>query len=268
MDLRLKGKRAIVTGGSRGIGCACALELAREGARVCVTARDERLLESVVKDLNTAGGEGMLISADLTSLDGCKRAVDAAADKFGGVDILINSAGAAQGTHGIQGGDVLDLGTELLSDALSLKTYGYLRMAQLVIPHMRKNGWGRIVNIAGGAGASPGRGNLPTSFANITVLNTTRALSDAVSGEGILVNAICPGTTNTQRTRGPLQARADKEGRDVEDLLKEIGSRLPAGRIAEPDEIARVACFLCSEANSYVFGSSIYMDGGSRRGTP
>jgi len=262
MEFGLKGKRAIVTGGSGGIGRACALELAREGAKVCVTARGERLLESVVNDLNTAGGAGMFVCADLTSIDGCKRVVDAAVEKFGGVDILINTAGAAQGS------DVLDLDTELLSEALGLKTYGYLRMAQLVIPHMKKNGWGRIVNIAGGAGASPARDNLPTSFANITVLNTTRALSDAVSGEGILVNAICPGTTNTQRTRDRLQARADKEGKSIDDLLKEEGRKAPAGRVAEPDEIARVACFLCSEANSYMFGSSIYMDGGRRRGTP
>ncbi len=262
MDFGLNGKRAIVTGGSGGIGRASALELAREGAKVCVTARDERVLESVVKELNKAGGEGMFVSADLTSIDGCKRVVNAAAEKFGGVDILINTAGAARGV------DVLDLDTELLSEALGLKAYGYLRMAQLVIPHMKKNGWGRIVNIAGGAGASPARGNMPTSFANITVLNTTRALSDAVSGEGILVNAICPGTTNTQRTRDRLQARADKEGKSIDDLLKEEGRKAPAGRVAEPDEIARVACFLCSEANSYMFGSSIYMDGGSRRGTP
>jgi len=262
MDFGLKGKRAIVTGGSGGIGCASAMELAREGAKVCVTARGGRLLESVVNDINTAGGVGMFVCADLTSIDGSKRVVDAAADKFGGVDILINTAGAAQGS------DVLDLDTEMLSEALGLKTYGYLRMAQLVIPHMKKNGWGRIVNIAGGAGTSPARGNLPTSFANITVLNATRALSDAVSGKGILVNAICPGTTNTQRTRDRLQARADKEGKSVEDLLKEEGRKVPAGRVAEPEEIARVACFLCSEANSYMFGSSIYMDGGSRRGTP
>jgi len=262
MDFGLKGKRAIVTGGSGGIGRASALELAREGAKVCVTARDERVLELVVKDLNKAGGEGMFVSADLTSIDGCRRVVNAAVEKFGAVDILINTAGAARG------GDVLDLDTELLSEALGLKTYGYLRLAQLVIPHMKKNGWGRIVNIAGGAGASPARGNMPTSFANITVLNTTRALSDAVSGEGILVNAICPGTTNTQRTRDRLQARADKEGKSIDDLLKEEGRKAPAGRVAEPEEIARVACFLCSEVNSYMFGSSIYMDGGGRRGTP
>ena len=141
-------------------------------------------------------------------------------------------------------------------------------MAQLVVPLMKKNGWGRIVNIAGGAGASPGRGNLPTSFANITVLNATRALSDAVSGNGILVNTISPGYTNTQRTRILMQGRAEKEGKNVEAVIKELGRSLPAGRIAEPEEIGRVACFLCSEANSYMFGSSIYMDGGSRRSTP
>ena len=262
MDLGLKGKRAVVTGGNRGIGRACALELAREGARVCITARDERLLQSVVDELNLAGGEGLFVSADLVSPDECRKVVDTAVDTFGGVDILINSAGAAGS------GDVLSMDVELLRDALDLKTYGYFRMTQLVIPHMIKNGWGRIVNIAGGAGASPGRGNIPTSFANVTVLNATRAFSDAVSGNGILVNTICPGFTNTQRARNLMQPRADKEGKDVEEMLRELGKTLPAGRIAEPEEIGRVTCFLCSEANSYMFGSSIYMDGGHRRGTP
>ena len=100
------------------------------------------------------------------------------------------------------------------------------------------------------------------------ILNMTRALSDAVSGDGILVNAICPGLTNTERARGIQQAQADAEGRDVEDLLKEIGDKLPAGRIAEPEEIAHVVVFLASEPCSYMFGSSLYMDGGVRRSTP
>jgi NAD(P)-dependent dehydrogenase (short-subunit alcohol dehydrogenase family) len=119
-----------------------------------------------------------------------------------------------------------------------------------------------------GAGASPGRGNIPTPIANATVLNTSRALSDAVSKDGILVNVICPGMTNTERARDIHKIRADKEGIDVEDLLKKLGANLPAGRIAEPDEIARVACFLASDVCSYMFGSSIYMDGGQRRATP
>jgi NAD(P)-dependent dehydrogenase (short-subunit alcohol dehydrogenase family) len=181
---------------------------------------------------------------------------------FGGVDVLINCAGAAQGRP------VLDLPTELIDDALGLKLYGYLRMAQLSIPHMRERGWGRIVNIAGGAGASPTAGNLPTSLANIGVLNMTRALSDAAAGDGILVNTICPGLTDTDRAREGQQARAEREGRPVEELLDDAGGRLPAGRIAQPEEVARVATFLASDACSYVHSSSIYMDGGARRGTP
>ena len=262
MDLGLNGKRAIVTGASRGIGNACALALAAEGARVCVTARNQDLLAQAVKDINAAGGEGMSVAADLTAMDGCQAVIDACVEKWGGVDVLVNVAGAAGG------GDILDLPADVIGDALALKSFGYLRMAQLVIPHMRKNKWGRIVNIAGGAGASPARGNIPTSVANATVLNITRALSDAVSADGILVNVINPGMTNTQRARDLQQGRADREGLNVEDLIKDLGSKLPAGRIAEPDEIARVACFLASAACSYVFGSSVYMDGGQRRAAP
>jgi NAD(P)-dependent dehydrogenase (short-subunit alcohol dehydrogenase family) len=262
MDLGLKGKRAIVTGASRGIGNAVALALAAEGAKVCVTARDEGLLAATVSDINAAGGEGMSVTADLMSLEGCQSVVDACVENWEGVDVLVNAAGAARG------GDILDLSADIISDALALKSYGYLRMAQAVIPHMQKNKWGRVVNIAGGAGASPARGNIPTSISNAAVYNITRALSDAVSADGILVNVINPGMTNTQRARDLQQARADKEGRDVDDVLKDLGSKLPAGRIAEPEEIARVACFFASDACTYVFGSSVYMDGGARRATP
>ena len=182
--------------------------------------------------------------------------------KFGGVDILVNCAGAAKEE------DILDLSTNLIDDALSLKSYSYLRMSQLVIPYMKKNKWGRIVNIAGAAGTSPTRKNIPVSIANITILNITRALSDAISGDGILINTICPGLTNTRRASELLQAVADREDRKVEDILRETGSRLPAGRIAEPEEIANVAVFLASNSCSYMFGSSIYLDGGGRRSTP
>ena len=148
MDLGLKGKRVIVTGGSRGIGRCCALTLVREGARVCITARNQRRLDEVVGEINGAGGEGHAVAVDLTSLEGCQKVVSETVGHFGGVDILVNCAGAARG------GDILDLPTELIDDALSLKSYSYLRMSQLVIPHMRENGWGRIINVAGGAGTS------------------------------------------------------------------------------------------------------------------
>ena len=261
MDLGLTGKRVIVTGGSRGIGRCCALALAREGARVSITARSQERLDAVVSEINEAGGEGYAVAVDLTALESCQKVVSETAEHFGGVDILVNNAGAARG------GDILDLPTELIDDALSLKSYSYLRMSQLVIPHMRENGWGRIVNVAGGAGTSPTSGNIPVSLANIAILNMTRAL-DAVSEDGILVNTICPGLTNTQRARDVQQASADQAGIDVEEMLQELGKELPAGRIAEPEEIANVVAFLASEPCSYMFGSSIYMDGGGRRGTP
>lgn len=262
MDFGIKGKAAIVTGASRGIGRACAVALAGEGVRVCAAARNQDLLDETVKNINTAGGEGISVSAELTSDDACKRLVDSCVERFGGVDILINAAGAARG------GDILDLDIGLIDEAMALKAHGYLRLSQLVIPHMQKNKWGRIVNIGGRAGASPERGNIPTAIANSAISNVVRALSDAVAVDGIMVNIINPGMTNTQRVRDINQARAVKEGKNVEDLIAELGSKLPAGRVAEPEEIAKMACFLASSACSYVFGSSIFMDGGHRRATP
>jgi len=262
MDLGLQGKRAIVTGGNRGIGRCCALALAREGVRVCITARNQERLDQVLGEIGEVGSQGHTVSSDLTTLGGCQKVVEETVEIFGGVDILVNCAGAAQG------GDILGLSTELIDDALGLKSYSYLRLSQLVIPHMKQNSWGRIIHIAGAAGTSPSQGNLPVSLANIAILNMTRALSDAVARDGILVNTICPGLTNTQRARDLQQARAEKEGRDPEQILQEFGSNLPAGRIAEPEEIAHVVAFLASAPCSYMYGSSLYMDGGERRGTP
>ena len=262
MDLGLRGKRAIVTGGSRGIGRQCALALALEGVHVCIAARTQDTLNQVLAELNQTGHKGHAVAVDLTTQASCEQVVQETIDHFGGVDILINNVGAAQNA------DILALSPALIDDALALKTYSYLRMSQLVIPHMKENQWGRIINIAGSAGTSPTRGNIPTGAANITILNITRALSDAVAADGILVNTVCPGLTNTGRARTQQGARAEREGRDVEELLKELGQELPAGRIAEPEEIANVVTFLVSEACSYMHGSALYMDGGKRRATP
>ena len=262
MDLGLSGKRAIVTGGSRGIGRQCALALAREGVHVCIAARTQDVLNQVLAELEQTGHQGHAVAVDLTTQTSCEKVVQETIDRFGGVDILVNNVGAAQNA------DILELAPELIDDALALKTYSYLRMSQLVIPYMRENRWGRIINIAGAAGTSPTRINIPTGAANITILNITRALSDAVAVDGILVNTVCPGLTNTGRARTQQGVRAQREGRDIEELLQALGQELPAGRIAEPVEIANVVTFLASEACSYMFGSALYMDGGKRRATP
>ena len=262
MDFQLQNRVAFVTGGSRGIGRCCARALAQEGTRVCIVARTQSELNQVLEEINEMDGEGFAVAVDLTSQKSCQQVVCETVGTFGGVDILVNNVGAAKNA------DILELSTKRIDDALRLKSYSYLRMAQLVIPYMKESQWGRIINIAGGAGTSPSRRNIPTGAANVTILNMTRALSDAVSIDGILVNTICPGLTNTVRARTQQNARAVFENRDVEELLWELERELPAGRMAEPEEIANVVAFLASETCSYMFGSSIYMDGGARRGTP
>ncbi len=262
MDLGLSGRVAMVTGGSRGIGRACAHELAREGASVAVVARDGARLAEVANELEAFGVNALPVAADLATAEGCAAAVEEAVEQLGPVDVLINNAGAAGMAP------ILDLPTDVIDSAIGLKLYGYLRLAQLVAPGMQERGWGRIVNIAGGAGSSPTEGNFPTGLANIGVLNMTRALSDAVASDGVLVNTICPGMTDTDRGRELLGAQAERRGVSIEQQLADTGARLPAGRIAEAEEIARVATFFASDACSYVHSSSIYMDGGARRSTP
>ena len=262
MDLGIKGKRALVTGASSGIGRACAIELAREGAIVAVAGRDETRLRESVEMTREAGSEGFAISADLSTMEGCQQAYDAAVARMGGVDIFVSSAGATQP------GPILKLDTSVIDEGLGLKVYSAIRISQLVVPGMAAQKWGRIVFIAGAAGTAPDPENLPVSFANITLLNLTRALSTEVARDGILVNCICPGGVNTPRTWARNQARAAREGKTMPQLMAESGRNLPAGRICEPDEIGRVATFLSSEACTYVYSSAIYMDGGARKATP
>ena len=238
------------------------MELAREGARVCLVARDAQRLAEVLQAVEGAGGEGMTVSADLSTVEGCRDAVEGCVRELGALHILVNNAGAAREHH------VSDVPAELFDDALTLKLYGYLRMSQLALPHMRRAGWGRIVNVAGAAGASPLPDNLPMSIANVGVLNLTRAFSDIAAADGVTANAICPGLTDTGRARELREGRAAAAGIDVEELLTRMAARTPAGRMARPEEVARVACFLASEAASFVHGTAVYMDGGARRATP
>lgn len=255
----LTGRVALVTGGSRGIGRASALALAAEGAQVCVIGRDTTRLAAVV---DRAGGGAVAVEADLSTEDGCRRAYDACVESCGAPDILVNCAGSAAMRP------VLDLRRSDIDDALRLKLHGYLTMSQLVAPDMRRRGWGRIVNISGGAGASPTSTNLPTSLANIAVHNLTRALSDVLAPDGVLVNVVAPGLTLTDRATDLFRAEAEAAGRDVDSLIAEAGALVPAGRAARAEEIAAVVCFLSSDLCSYVHGSALYMDGGARRSTP
>ncbi|WP_209448783.1 SDR family oxidoreductase [Rhodococcus qingshengii] len=256
MDLGITGHAAIVTGGSKGIGRACVETLLAEGANVCAVSRDITLLDELVA---SSAGHLVTASCDLTTVEGCDLAAKACLDAFDRIDILVNCAGSA----GM--GNVLEISADDVDDALLLKFHGYLRMAQRVIPSMTERRWGRIVNIAG---TSPTADNLPTSLANIAVHNLTRALSDELTSSGIQVNLVAPGLTLTDRAVTLVARAAEQQGRSPQELIAEVGSGLPAGRAADPAEVARVVCFLASDACSYVQASVLYMDGGARRATP
>ncbi|MFQ5895337.1 MAG: SDR family oxidoreductase [Nitrospinota bacterium] len=262
MDLGLRDKVALVTGASRGIGRACALALAAEGAQVSLVARGREGLEAVKKEVEKRGSRALPVPADLTREEECRRAVEETVRGLGGVDILVNCAGSARPAKPTEMGGVL------LDDALHLKLYGYIRMSQAVIPHMRARGGGRIVHIAGGAGKQPGLMMLPASFANAGVLNTTRVFADVCAKDNILVNAVAPGLTETGRGVQVTGEIGALMGKSAAEVRKAAEARIPLGRWGRPEEVADVVCFLASARASYITGACIAVDGGVSRAMP
>jgi len=187
MDLGLQGKTALVSGGSKGIGRAIAEGLAREGARVAITARTASDLDAAAAAIRAkTGNEVVSIAADLSRLDEVTRVVATARERLGRIDILVNNAGA------IRGGDFLTIPDEQWAGDWSLKILGYVRMARAVLPLMQQQGGGRILNIVGAAARNPTPGYLPGGIANAGLINFTKGLADLGAPSNILVNAISP----------------------------------------------------------------------------
>jgi len=260
MDLGLTGRVAIVTGGSRGIGRAVAERLCREGAHVALCARNRDSLAEAQRALDSpGGGRALTIEADLTEPAAAGRVVEAAASAWGRIDILVNNAGAARGFP------FDELTDDRWLENLQLKLFGYLRMARLVLPHLRKNGWGRIVNVAGLAGIQPGPTIMPVGLNNAGVLNVMKALADAEAANNILVTTVCPGSILTERQTTLLQDAARVKGITVEAAQGEATAAIPLRRMGRPEEVADVVTFLASERASYITGSVVIVDGGLHR---
>jgi len=260
MDLGLKGKVALVTGGSKGIGKAVARGLAEEGARVAICARTQRELEAAAAELGkVTGAEVFAVAGDLTREADVKKIVDATVGRLQRIDILINNAGAAPG------GLLLDLSEEDWQTALQLKFMGYVRCARAVIPHMLKQGGGRIVNIVGNDGVKPLGFELSPSAANAADLAVTVALAEQYGRHNILVNAINPGPVGTERWDQLVAGIARIHGISVQEAQRKVDRSIPLGRIARPEEIADVAVFVASERASFMNGALILLDGGQRK---
>ncbi|HMS78210.1 MAG TPA: SDR family oxidoreductase [Burkholderiaceae bacterium] len=253
MDLGLKDKVAIVTGGTQGIGRATALRLAAEGARVVVCARGAGRLEAVAAEIRAAGGEVLAVSADVSVPADCDRIVGEALRAYGGVDVLVNNAGTSR-TGAFESAD-----DAVWQADLDLKLFAAIRLIRGVLPSMKARGGGRIVNVTNIGAKQPGARTMPTTVSRAAGLAMTKALSREYAPHGILVNAVCIGLVRA----GQHDARAAKQGVDPEALYADMAKGVPLGRVGEADEAADVILFLASARASFVTGSSINIDGGA-----
>jgi NAD(P)-dependent dehydrogenase (short-subunit alcohol dehydrogenase family) len=251
LELGLKGKVAIVTGGSEGLGRAAVERFARCGARVAACARRKDVLESAMDAIRRAtGAEILAVSADVSRAADCATLVTATLGRFGGVDILLNNAGTSAGSA-----------FEKVDDAawqadFDLKVMAAIRMCRLVIPSMRQRGGGRIINVTNLGGKAPRAQGLPTSLSRAAGINLTKSLANEYAADRILVNTICIGLVKSAQI-----ARRAKDG-DLDAHYRELAKRIPVGRVAEASEFADLVAFLASERAAYITGTAINFDGG------
>jgi 3-oxoacyl-[acyl-carrier protein] reductase len=252
LELGLKGKIAVVTGGSDGIGRATALRLAREGTDVAVCARRQEPLDQTAAELRKAGAQVLAVSADMSKKADIDRFIKAVIERFGRIDILVNNAGTSAR------GKFLEIADDAWSADLELKVFGAIRCTRLAVPYMKKQGGGRIINITISSAKQPGAESYPTSVSRAAGLALTKALSKEYAASNILVNTVCIGKIKS----GQHVRRYTREGVSAEDYYRQTAKDIPLGRVGEAEEVANVIAFLASDAASYVTGTSVNLDGG------
>jgi NAD(P)-dependent dehydrogenase (short-subunit alcohol dehydrogenase family) len=260
MDLQLTDKRAIVTGGSRGIGLAIAHALAAEGVDVALVARDERRLAEASQRVQQHGRRILAFSADTTSDASVREAVAHTVAEFGGIDILVNAAAEPAGP-GVPR-TLADLPDDFLLAELDTKVLGYLRCARAAAPHMVQQGWGRIINISGLAARKSGL--LSGSIRNVAVAALTKNLADELGPSGINVTVVHPGMTVTERTPGAIAALAAARRITEDEARAQMAADISIGRIVTAAEVADVVTFLASPRSVSINGDAIAVGGGAR----
>jgi len=251
----LDAKCAIVTGASRGIGRAIALRLAREGASVMATARDQDALDGLVRE---TGGRAAAVALDLRQPGASGRLVEAALAAFGEIDIVVNNAGATRR------GEFEQLSDEDWTDGFALKFFGAVRLTRAAWPHLKRRS-GSVVNIAGVGGRTPGAEFAVGGSVNAALLSFTKALADAGIRDGVQVNAINPGPVRTGRLARRLAARASETGASLDEAARDFIREAGITRIGEPDDIAGLVAFVVSPAGRLLQGALIDMDGGQTK---
>ena len=261
MDLGLKGRVAIITGGSDGIGKAAAWRLAYEGAKVTICARRKDVLEQAAEEIRIrTEGEVLAIQADVSIPEDIDRVVGTTVEHFNRIDILVNNAGqsAARPFESVTDED--------WQADFDLKLWGAIRFVRSTIPHMRQAGGGRIINVTNLAARAPGPSSVPTSVSRAAGIAVTKALSKDLAKDNILVNTVCIGVIKSgQHERRYERAKEQNPNLTLDEFYQQLAGQrnVPLGRTGEAEEAGDVIAFLASERASYLTGIAVNIDGGS-----
>ena len=249
--MRLQDKCILVTGAGAGIGEQICRRMAKEGGRIAAMDRDGAAAVRVVESLAAGSGPALAFEGDVTSAVDCERAVAKALEALGRIDVLCNVAGV------VDGGSLIEASEESWDRSMNINVKGMWRMCTLVVPIMQKQGSGSIVNMGSVAGPFAVKARGVYSVSKAAVIGLTKSLAMDFIGEGIRVNAICPGTVET-----PSWHQRVNEAEDPAQALKDFIARQPMGRVGKPEEIAALATYLAADESQYLTGQAIMIDGG------
>jgi 3-oxoacyl-[acyl-carrier protein] reductase len=260
MDLGLRGKVALVAASSKGLGRACAMGFAREGAHVVISARNaDQLADTAMAIRGETDSQVLDVLADMSKPEDIERLVATTVDHFGGLDIVVANAG------GPPPGYLSSLDEQAYLDAINTNLMGTIRLIRASVPHLEARGGGSIVTITSAGVKQPIDNLILSNMARPGVVGFVRSIATELGPKNIRVNNVGPGATNTDRIRQTAEAsrqRALAEGRDPDEEVRKRASAIPLGRIGEPEEFANVVVFLASTAASYVTGTTVVVDGG------
>lgn len=256
MNYGIKGKTAIIGGSSKGLGKACAVALAREGVNVVLCARNGDALQKAKEEIESCGVEVLALAVDMSSAGDNRLIVERTIEKFGSIDILVNNSG------GPKPGTFRDVTEDDLDDAYDSVLKYNIRMINLCLPHMEKNGWGRIVNITSMTVKEPAPNMVLSNIFRSAVASYAKTISKEIISKGVTINNVCPGYFRTDRITQLIDHRSTAEGISPEEYEQKVIQDFPHKRYMDPRELGDFVCYLCSEQARSINGTTTQIDGG------